>query len=67
MDEIIEGPTCEKAVSEIRETSIMNKLLRKREKAVAELTELDATIKLFKQHPEFEQCLTQLARCGIYR
>lgn len=50
-----------------RRTTIAEDLQLRRDRKVAELAEIDAAIDLFKQHPEVEQCLTQLAKCGIYR
>ena len=55
---------CEKTP---RSLGVMEQLQHRRDKAVLELQEIDAAIAMFEKHPEFEQCLTQLARCGIYR
>jgi hypothetical protein len=47
--------------------SIAEDLQIRRDRKVAELAEIDTAINLFNEHPEVEQCLTQLAKCGIYR
>jgi hypothetical protein len=58
---------CETQVCEARPATVLEQLHGKRERAVQQLAEIDAAIELFNKHPEVEQCLTQLARCGIYR
>jgi hypothetical protein len=58
---------CESKEVITRKPSIMEKLQQKKEKCQAELKEIENTITLFEKHPEFEQCLTQLSRIGIYR
>jgi hypothetical protein len=58
---------CESKDLVSRKPSIMEKLQQKRDKCKQELVEIENTITLFEKHPEFEQCLTQLSRIGIYR
>jgi len=58
---------CEREIPETRPATVLEQLQNKRDKAVKQLAEIDAAIELFKLHPEVEQCLTQLSRCGIYR
>jgi hypothetical protein len=57
----------EMCLKEARPLGVMEQLRHRRYKAVAELQEIDATIAMFEKHPEFEQCLSQLSRVGIYR
>jgi hypothetical protein len=54
-----------KSPERLQQSSVMDQLRQRREKAVQELAEIESTISLFEKHPEFEQCLTQLARVGI--
>ena len=54
-------------VGEARPLGVMEQLNMKRERLVKEMEEVAATIAMFEKHPEFEQCLTQLSRVGIYR
>lgn len=64
MEQLVGGLTkaCEKP-----RLTIAEDLQVQRDRKVKELEEIDAAIALFKKHPEVEQCLTQLAKCGIYR
>lgn len=57
----------EMGCEEARPASVMEQLRHRRDKAIAEVKQFEETIALFEAHPEFEQCLSQLARCGIYR
>ena len=62
------GYASEKLAScDARRLSIAEELQVKRDNLVKQLAEVDKSIELFTAHPEFEQCLTQLARTGIYR
>jgi hypothetical protein len=56
-----------KSPDRLQQSSVMEQLRQRREKTVQELAEIESTISLFEKHPEFERCLTQLARVGIYR
>lgn len=53
--------------SEARRLTSAEDLRHRRDRKIAELAEIDAAIALFEKYPEVEQCLTQLAKCGIYR
>jgi len=64
-DEICESESSLESIN--RKPSIMEKLQQKRQKCMTELKEIENTLALFEKHPEFEQCLTQLSRIGIYR
>ena len=55
------------ALSEAKPLGVMEQLCQKRDRLVEQIAEVEATIAMFEKHPEFEQCLTQLSRCGIYR
>ncbi len=57
--------TC--AISEAKPLGVMEQLVNKRDRLNEQVAEVEATIAMFQKHPEFEQCLTQLSRCGIYR
>jgi len=63
---LIAQDSCEKEV-EVRQASVMEQLRIKRDRAIKQVKEIEEAIALFEAHPEFEQCLTQLARVGIYR
>jgi hypothetical protein len=62
---MVSGP--QEICKEARRMTILEELQHRRQKCVQELSEVDAAIEIFNKHPEVEQCLTQLARCGIYR
>jgi hypothetical protein len=64
---LVEANQCAKSTGSARRLSIAEELQVRRGKLVEELAEVDKSIELFAAHPEFEQCLTQLARVGIYR
>lgn len=50
-----------------RQLGVMEKLKYKKQRLTEELTEVEATIKMFEDLPGVEQCLTQLSKLGIYR
>jgi len=54
-------------VCEAKPLGVMEQLIVKKERLAEQMAEVDSTIVMFEKHPEFEQCLTQLARVGIYR
>jgi len=54
-------------ICEAKPLGVMEQLIVKKERLAQQVAEVDATIEMFEKHPEFEQCLTQLARVGIYR
>lgn len=58
---------CDTMDCEPAKLTLAQELQRKRDKVTKQLAEIDTTIYLFAKHPEVEQCLTQLAKCGIYR
>ncbi len=55
------------AISEVKSLGVMEQLVNKRDRLHEQIAEVEDTIAMFEKHPEFEQCLTQLSRCGIYR
>ncbi|MDD5394901.1 MAG: hypothetical protein PHE17_17935 [Thiothrix sp.] len=66
MQGLIQAPQmCE--TKSLRNLGVMEQLNIRKEKATQELDEINKTIEMFSAHPEFEQCLSQLARVGIYR
>lgn len=58
---------CCEEIGPVRKAGVMDQLQNRKNKAIQELEEIEKAIALFKQHPEFEQALTQLSRVGIYR
>jgi hypothetical protein len=65
-ENMIQAPTMCEAKS-LRSLGVMEQLNIRKEKTMQELDEINKTIEMFSAHPEFEQCLSQLARVGIYR
>ena len=55
------------AICEAKPLGVMEQLCQKRDRLNEQVADVEATIAMFEKHPEFEQCLTQLSRCGIYR
>jgi hypothetical protein len=47
--------------------SILEQLIENRDALQKQLEEINETIKTMEKYPEFEKCLTQLSRAGIYR
>jgi hypothetical protein len=50
-----------------KEASIIERLIVKRDALQKQLEEINETIETMEKYPEFEKCLSQLSRAGIYR
>jgi hypothetical protein len=55
------------AMCDAKPLGVLEQLQVKRGHLLQKIAEVDKTIEVFTKHPEFEQCLTQLSRVGIYR